>query len=90
MHVRRQQWLNAVHGSEAAAALATAAAEEAAAAAALSMRRVRQVDDLCELDEGDKVGRLAKVGRRLSRCFLGSWQPAGNLRPVWARLGRQG
>ncbi len=82
----RQQWLNAVHGSEAAAALATAAAEEAAAAAALSMRRVRQVDDLSELDEdqGDRHGQPAKVGRPGAAQHLVGHRPAHR----WAhRLG---
>lgn len=89
----RQQWLNAVHGSEAAAALATAAAEEAAAAAALSMRRVRQVEDLRCLDEekGDKAGR-AKVGRRGGRVLACGWTQedsspsAGRLAGSWAGL----
>ena len=47
-----QQWMNAVHGAEAAAALITAAAEEAAAAA-LSMRRVNNMEDLRELDSNE-------------------------------------
>eukprot|EP00887_Chlorella_sp_A99_P006383 scaffold3.g6383.t1 len=46
-----QQWMNAVHGAEAAAALITAATEEAAAAAALSMRRVGNMEDLQGLDD---------------------------------------
>lgn len=59
-----QQWINSMHGSEAAAAaLATAAAEEAAAAAALSMRRVGNMEDLRCLDEDlDENMRLNKVG----------------------------
>ena len=59
-----QQWINSMHGSEAAAAaLANAAAEEAAAAAALSMRRVGNMEDLRCLDEDlDENMRLNKVG----------------------------
>lgn len=58
-----QQWINSMHGSEAAAAaLANAAAEEAAAAAALSMRRVNNAEDLRCLDEDlDENMRLNKV-----------------------------
>lgn len=58
-----QQWINSMHGSEAAAAaLANAAAEEAAAAAALSMRRVGNMEDLRCLDEDlDENMRLNKV-----------------------------
>jgi hypothetical protein len=59
-----QQWINSMHGSEAAAAaLANAAAEEAAAAAALSIRRVGNMEDLRCLDEDlDENMRLNKVG----------------------------
>lgn len=62
-----QQWINSMHGSEAAAAaLANAAAEEAAAAAALSMRRVGNTEDLRCLDEDlDENMRLNKVRRWL-------------------------
>ncbi|KAL4429396.1 hypothetical protein ABPG77_005170 [Micractinium sp. CCAP 211/92] len=58
-----QQWINSMHGSEAAAAaLANAAAEEAAAAAALSMRRVGNMEDLRCLDEDlDENMRLNKL-----------------------------
>lgn len=49
---RRREWLDAEHGTQAAAAmLAEAAAEEAAAAAALGVRRVGTMDDLRCLDE---------------------------------------
>jgi len=48
----RREWLDAEHGTQAAAAmLAEAAAEEAAAAAALGVRRVGTMDDLRCLDE---------------------------------------
>ncbi|PSC71439.1 serine threonine-phosphatase BSL1 [Micractinium conductrix] len=58
-----QEWINSMHGSEAAAAaLANAAAEEAAAAAALSMRRVGNMEDLRCLDEDlDENMRLNKL-----------------------------
>ena len=61
-----QEWINSMHGSEAAAAaLANAAAEEAAAAAALSMRRVGNMEDLRCLDEDlDENMRLNKVSGR--------------------------
>ncbi len=50
--VRRRQWLDAEHGTQAAAAmLAEAAAEEAAAAAALGVRRVGTMEDLTCIDE---------------------------------------
>lgn len=43
----RRQWLDAEHGTQAAATmLAEAAAEEAAAAAALGVRRVATMEDL--------------------------------------------
>lgn len=72
-----QQWINSMHGSEAAAAaLANAAAEEAAAAAALSMRRVGNTEDLRCLDEDlDENMRLNKVSWQLCRStwvFIGS------------------
>jgi protein phosphatase len=48
----RRQWLDAEHGTQAAAAmLAEAAAEEAAAAAALGVRRVGTMEDLTCIDE---------------------------------------
>ena len=54
----RRQWLDAAHGTSAAAEmLAAASAEEAAAAAALGVRRVGAVEDLRCLDEDlDRCG----------------------------------
>jgi hypothetical protein len=78
-----QQWINSMHGSEAAAAaLATAAAEEAAAAAALSMRRVGNMEDLRCLDEDlDENMRLNKVG-----LGGGGWPPSGAARRITSKL----
>ena len=59
--VCRRQWLDAEHGTQAAAAmLAEAAAEEAAAAAALGVRRVGTMEDLTCIDEdlGDGCAHL--------------------------------
>jgi hypothetical protein len=75
-----QQWINSMHGSEAAAAaLANAAAEEAAAAAALSIRRVGNMEDLRCLDEDlDENMRLNKVGARAA-SVIGAFAAGGQL-----------
>ena len=77
-----QQWINAMHGSEAAAAaLANAAAEEAAAAAALSMRRVGNAEDLRCLDEDlDENMRLSKVRGGACGCVGGAAAAGGGRR----------